>query len=204
MLTIIIFVSECRLWRLFGTILKQIRAQRRAAPGCFEFTGAKGCCGGSSRESCKKFNLAVVRGSETQTKRKERGIVVASPLQSIINDQVEAMRDAGISIITLPCRRTMRWSGQTVFLKTDNYHRRGFNKRKSSSAASYLITAMRTIPTWLIFCLRNGKTKSLNRPYVRFVAPWRILTKKRFSVSLRERDDCLVLLRYTKHPLVLQ
>ena len=36
--------------------------------------------------------LAVVRHSETQTKRKERGIVVASPLRSISNNQVEAMQ----------------------------------------------------------------------------------------------------------------
>ena len=57
----------------------------------------------------EKFNLAVVRGSETQTKKKERGIVVASPLPaSIINDQVEAMRKAGISAVALPCRGTMR------------------------------------------------------------------------------------------------
>ena len=58
----------------------------------------------------EKFNLAVVRGSETQTKKKERGIVVASPLPSIINDQVEAMREAGISAVALPCRGTMRCS----------------------------------------------------------------------------------------------
>jgi len=32
--------------------------------------GAKGCCGGSSQGFCKKFNLAVVCGSETQMKRK--------------------------------------------------------------------------------------------------------------------------------------
>ena len=62
----------------------------------------------------EKFNLAVVRGSETQTKKKERGIVVASPLPSIINDQVEAMREAGISAVTLPCRGTMRCCGQAV------------------------------------------------------------------------------------------
>ena len=58
----------------------------------------------------EKFNLAVVRGSETQTKKKERGIVVASPLPSIINDQVEAMREAAISAVALPCRGTMRCS----------------------------------------------------------------------------------------------
>ena len=56
----------------------------------------------------EKFNLAVVRGSETQTKTKEHGIVVASPLRSIINDLVEAMRETGISAIALHCRGTMR------------------------------------------------------------------------------------------------
>ena len=50
----------------------------------------------------KKFNLGVVCGSETQTKRKEHGIVVTSLLQSVINDQVESMREAGISVIALP------------------------------------------------------------------------------------------------------
>ena len=48
---------------------------RRAAPDCFRFTGAKGCCGGSSHGFWEMFlNLPVVRGNETQTKRKERGI----------------------------------------------------------------------------------------------------------------------------------
>ena len=93
---------------MFGAIFKHIRAQRRAAPGCFEFTGTKGCCGGSSHGFCEKLNLAFVPGSETQTKRKEHGIVVASPLRSIMNDQVEAMRKSGISVIVLPCRGTMR------------------------------------------------------------------------------------------------
>ena len=60
---------------------------------------AKGCRGGSSYGFWN---------SETRTKRKERGIVVASPLQSTINDQVEAMREAGISAIALPRRGTTR------------------------------------------------------------------------------------------------
>ena len=60
---------------------------------------AKGCRGGSSYGFWN---------SETRTKRKEPGIVVASPLQSTINDQVEAMREAGISAIALPWRGTMR------------------------------------------------------------------------------------------------
>ena len=75
---------------------------------CFECTGAKGCCGGSSYGFWENFSLGVVRGSENQTKRKQRGIVVASPLQNIINYQVEVMREAGISVIALLCRGTMR------------------------------------------------------------------------------------------------
>ena len=71
-------------------------------------TGAKGCCGGASHWFWEKFSLPVVCDSETQMKRKERGIVVASPLRSIINDQVEAVREASISAIALPCRGTMR------------------------------------------------------------------------------------------------
>ena len=50
-----------------------------------------------NRSLCKnKYNLVVVRDSETQTKRKGRGIVFASLLRSIINDQVEAISEAGI------------------------------------------------------------------------------------------------------------
>ena len=69
----------------------------------------------------------------------------------------------------------------------------GFNEKTSSSGASNLITARLTIRTWLIFCLRNGKTKisyicyTTNRPptfvFYRFVTSWRTLLKKRFSVA---------------------
>ena len=75
-------------------VLKE-QEQRQAVLGLLP----KGCRGGSSY---RFWN------SETLTKRKERGIVVASPLQSTINDQVEAMREAGISAIALPWRGTMR------------------------------------------------------------------------------------------------
>ena len=74
------FVSERRLWKacmttVWLTVFKQIRAQRRASPGCFGFTGAKGCCSGSSHGFWEKFlNLPVVHGSETQGKRNECGI----------------------------------------------------------------------------------------------------------------------------------
>ena len=74
------------------SVLKE--EQRQAVLGLL----AKGCRGGSSYGFWN---------SETRTKRKERGIVVASPLQSTINDQVEAMREAGISAIALPWRGTM-------------------------------------------------------------------------------------------------
>ena len=75
------------------SVLKE--EQHRAVLGLL----AKGCRGGS---------FYGFWNSETRTKRKERGIVVASPLQSTINDQVEAMREAGISAIALPCRGTVR------------------------------------------------------------------------------------------------
>ena len=75
------------------SVLKE--EQRQAVLGLL----AKGCRGGSSYGFWN---------SETRTKRKERGIVVASPLQSTINDQVEAMREAGISAIALPWSGTMR------------------------------------------------------------------------------------------------
>ena len=75
------------------SVLKE--EQRQAVLGLL----AKGCRGGSSYGFWN---------SETRTKRKERGIVVASPLQSTINDQVEAMREADISAIALSRRGTMR------------------------------------------------------------------------------------------------
>ena len=83
-------------------------SSKKISTRLFWVSGAKGCRGGSSYGFWKKFKLGVVRGSETQTKSKKHGIVVASPLHSIINDQVEAMREDGISGIALPCRGTMR------------------------------------------------------------------------------------------------
>ena len=114
MLTIIIFCI--RVWTM-TTVWYNFQANtcsKKAAPGCFEFTGAQRCCGGSSHEFCGKFNLAVVGGSETQTTEKRSGIVVASPLRSIINDQVQAMREAGIWVIALSYRGTMSWCGHSV------------------------------------------------------------------------------------------
>ena len=83
---------------------KYVRAQRRAVPGCFGFTRAKGCCGGSSHGFWEKFNSRSLKSSAN----------------------------------------------------------------------------------------------------VRFVTPWRTVSKKRFSVVLRKRDDCPVLLAYTRHPNILQ
>ena len=70
MLTIIIFCI--RVWTM-TTVWYNFQANtcwKKAAPGCFEFTGAQRCCGGSSHEFCGKFNLAVVGGLETQTTEK--------------------------------------------------------------------------------------------------------------------------------------
>ena len=93
-----------------------MRAQRRAAPGCFGFTGAKGCCGSSSYRFWEKFKIDQLFAA-VKLKRREKNVeFVASPLWSTINEQVEAMREAGISVIALPCRRTMRWCRHSFFL----------------------------------------------------------------------------------------
>ena len=100
--------------------LKQIRAQRRAAPGCLGFTG---CFGGSSHgfwENLNNFLFAAVNSNE----EKSTWNCSASALRSIINDQVEAMREAGISAIASPCFGTMRLCGHSVFLKTESYNHR--------------------------------------------------------------------------------
>ena len=83
---------------------KYVRAHRRAVPGCFGFTGAKGCCGGPSHGFWEKFNSRSLKSSAN----------------------------------------------------------------------------------------------------VRFVTPRRTVSKKRLSVVLRKRDDCPVLLAYTRHPNIQQ
>ena len=99
-------------------------------------------------------------------KQREKDVVlVASPLRSTINDQVEATRDADISAIALPCRGTMRWCGHSfkpkgiivvlAFLKA------GFNKKNNNPAhllLTLLLQGEETIFDWS-FCLRNGNTK---------------------------------------------
>ena len=91
-----------------------VRAQRRAVPCCFGFTGTKGFCGGSSHgfwENLNNFLFAAVNSNE----EKSTWNCSASALRSIINDQVEAMREAGISAIASPCFGTMRLCGHSVF-----------------------------------------------------------------------------------------
>ena len=178
-----------RAWPLFGIIFKQIRAQRRAAPGCFGFTGAKGCCGSSSHVFWEKFNLAVVRGSETQTKKKERGIVVASPLPSIINDQVEAMREAAISAVALPCRGT-RGAADMLFFKNRklssssllSWNQALIKENPARVLLTWLLQGEQTLPDWSSAC-EIAKPRSLkSSANFRFVKkPWRTLSKKRFS-----------------------
>ena len=52
---------------------------KKSSARLFWVSAAKGCRGGSSYGFWEKFHLGVVCSSETQTKRKEHGIVVASP-----------------------------------------------------------------------------------------------------------------------------
>ena len=95
----------------------------------------------------------------------------------------------------------MRWCGHSfkpkaiivllAFLKV------GFNNRKFSPGASNLIIARPTNPTWLIVRLQNGKTKI----FLNFLHKVSI---KRFSVALREQEDCLVLSTYEEYPHILQ
>ena len=93
-----------------------MHAPRRAAPGCFGVTGAKGCCDNSSYRFWEKFKIDQLFAA-VKLKRREKNVeFVASPLWSTINEQVEAMREAGISVIALPCRRTMRWCRHSFFL----------------------------------------------------------------------------------------
>ena len=78
-------------------------SSKKSGARLFWVSGAKGCRGSSSYRFWEKFNLSLkfkfnfVNSSETQMKRKEHGIVVVPPLQSVINDQVEKMR-VGISL----------------------------------------------------------------------------------------------------------
>ena len=161
----------------------------------------------------EKFNLAVVRGSETQTKKKERGIVVASPLPSIINDQVEAMREAAISAVALPCRGT-RGAADMLFFK---------NRKLSSSSLlswnlalikenparvllTWLLQGEQTLPDWSSAC-EIAKPRSLkSSANFRFVKNLDEHSQKKDSlaVALREWKVCPELLTYTKHPHILQ
>ena len=77
-------------------------------PGCFGFTGARGSCGRFYHRFWENFNLTVVRGSETQTKRKERSISCIA-IADIINDQVEAMvliKENRAQVLLITARQT--------------------------------------------------------------------------------------------------
>ena len=160
MLTIIIFCI--RVWTM-TTVWYNFQANtcsNKAAPGCFGFTGAQRCCGGSSHEFCGKFNLAVVGGSETQTTEKRTlncSCITITKYYQWSSSSYE--RSWHLShCITIPrnheLMRTFCSKGIIVVL---SFLKAGFKKRKSSAGASNLITAMRTNPTWLIFCLRKTK-----------------------------------------------
>ena len=105
----------------------------------------------------------------------------------------------------------MRWCGHSVFKN---------RKLSSSYSLSWKLALKQENPaqvllTWLL----QGEKILLNWSSVgetvkprslklyamfRLHTPWRTLSKKkRFSVALRERDDCPVLFTYTKHPQYL-
>ena len=129
------------------------------------------------RVSLKVEFSSCSRQSETQTKKKERGVVVASPLRSIINDQVEAMREA-------------KWWGDADILYFKN------RKLSSSCSLSWKLALIEENParvplTWLLQCeqtlldwssvCERVKSRSLkSSANFRFVfkTPWRILSKK--------------------------
>ena len=148
----ILYRSVGYMESVLDNVFKQIRAQRRLAPGCFGWM-------------LWRFFL-VVRACETQTKRNERGIscIAITKYYQWSSWSNAKRREAGISAIAFPCRGTMRWCEHS-FLKPKAiivvlaFLKAGFNKRKASPGAFNLITARRTNPAWLIFCLGNGKTK---------------------------------------------
>ena len=111
------------------------------------------------------------------------------------------MREAGVSATALPF--TEPWGDVDILLNRKLSLSCLLSWKlvliieKFSPGASNLITARRTNPTWLIFRLQNGKTKI----FLNFLHKVSI---KRFSVALREQEDCLVLLTYEEYPHILQ
>ena len=65
------------------------KEQRQVVLGLLDSKSRTGC-GRSYHEFWENFNLPVVRGSETQTKRKECSISCIA-IADVINDQVEEM-----------------------------------------------------------------------------------------------------------------
>ena len=113
------FVSLCGLWE--GCLTS---AQRRAAPGCFGFTGSKGRC---SYHVLWKKSLIYQLLAAVKLRQREKNLVL------------ETVRESGISAITLPCRGTMMWCGHSFHPKAVivllAFLKAGFNERKSSPAA---------------------------------------------------------------------
>ena len=135
---------------------------KKAAPGCFGFTGAEGCCGGSSHEFCGKFNLAVVGGSETQTTEKRTWNCSCITIMIKFNLWEKLA-------FALPYRGTMSWCGHSV-------------RRVSSSCSLTWKLALlkgnpaRVLPTWL-----------LQREQTPFDGPYVCEKKQRFSIALGNR-----------------
>ena len=73
-----------RAWRLFGTVFKQIRAQKRAAPSCFGFTGAKaGQVVAVLTTSFGKILIYQLFAAVKLKQREKNVVLVASPLRML-------------------------------------------------------------------------------------------------------------------------
>jgi len=172
----------------------------------------KGCCGGSSHGFwAKVLNLPVVGGGETQTKRKECGISCIAitkyhQIWSSWGNERSLRFSHCIHYLASEPWKAMRWCGHSfrpkAIIVVLGLLKAGFNNRKFSVGVSNLFNAKRTNPSWLIFCLRNGKTKIFFN--FRFLTPSKKFSTKRFSLALRERDHCQEISIYNHHPHILQ
>ena len=144
------FVSECRLRKACLTTVWH-SFQARTSPGCFGFNAGFG----------KSFYIHQLFMAVKLKQREKNVVLVASPLQSIIKIwSSEGNERSWCFSHCVTLHRTIRWCGHSFKLKAIivmlAFLKVGFNNRKFSLAASNLITARRTNPMWLIFCLRRS------------------------------------------------
>ena len=132
----------------YGTVFKQIHAQRRAAPSCFGFNVGFG----------KSFYIYQLLATVKLKQREKNVVLVASPLWSIIKyDQVEAMSKADVSTIALPC--TEPWGDVDTLLKPKaiivvlTFLKAGFNTENSAKVLlTLLLQGEQTLLDWSCVC----------------------------------------------------